>query len=305
MKLKSVAVWCVVLGGLALFLFFAFQSTATRGIDVGDVVGDLGLTNMQGEAVDLADWRGQGIMLRLSSSSCTSCPFDFPLLDQWQAELGEDVQVIAVQVGDSPAGVRALLRGESPGVPIILDETTEAAKRLGLRQVPAVYFITSRGTLSSVSHVEVGRTDVLSHVRLMLAGGPNIERDVRDVSSQLQCQECQGRSIWESDSRSSIELREYVRSLLLAGLRPDEVVETIASEYGEWMLLVPPTRGVASLAWVLPIAAAFTGLGTWLILLGRARRRRADVAEGTVDPKADEIVKEKKARLARRIDDYM
>lgn len=302
MKLKGVAVWGGILGALALFLFFSFQTTMMRGVDVGDPVGELGLTTLQGEPFDLDAWRGKGVMLRFSSTTCTTCPHDLDLLERWQQELGDDVVVAAVQVGDTASSVRASQMGGPSSIPVLLDTQTTAAKRLGLRQVPTVFFITSRGTLSSVSHVEVARTDVVRHVQLMLAGGPTIDADVREVARQIQCQECQGRSAWESDTRSSFAMRERIHELLLAGLRKDEAVERIAEEYGEWLLMVPPTRGTAALAWLLPIGATGVGAGVWLVLLRRARHRQRS-AEETSRSKDD--LARKKARLADRIDDYM
>lgn len=302
MRGKSVALWVGILAGLALFVFFAFQTTVTRGVDVGEPVDELGLTTIEGAPFPLAQWRGTGVVLRFSSSTCTSCPQDYALLQQWQEELGERVQVAAVQVGDTATTVRASLMGSSARVPILLDTQGEAARRLGLKQVPAVYFITARGTLSSVSNVEVARTDVRTHVRQMLAGGPTIDTDVRRVSEQLQCQECQGRSAWDSDSRSSYELREQVRGRLVEGERPKEVVRGIAEEYGEWILMAPPVHGVASLAWLLPLGVTLVGGGAWAILLRRARRRLPRPDETAEEEQA---VEERRERLARRIDEYM
>ena len=303
MRSRSWLLWLALICGLALFLLVTFQSTSTRGVAVGEVVGDLGLNSFQGNGapVDLSDWRGQGLILRFSSTNCATCPQDFSLLSDWQRALGERVRVIAVQVGDTAGDVSAALMGQEPEVPILLDEDGTAARRLGLRSVPAVYFITARGTLSSVSNTELARTDVAGHARLMLAGGPDIEQEVRTVARGLQCQECQGRSAWESDSASSFEMRDRARQMLIEGLRSDEVLEAFAEEYGEWILIAPRARGFASLAWALPIGALVVGVGVWVRLLRRAGRRRP------VEPESrdDEAFAKSKERLAKRIDDYM
>ncbi len=302
MRLKSIVLWGGILAALGLFLFVAFQSTVTRGIDVGEPVDGLRLTTLSGDVVDPGAWRGKGVVLRFSSSSCTTCPQDGPLLERWQQDLGDQILVLAVQVGDTATTARAALMGANSGVPVLLDTDGAAARQLGLKQVPAVYFITARGTLSSVSNVEVARTDMAGHARLMLAGGPTIESEVRSVSQQLQCQECQGRSAWESDSRSSFDMREQVRNRLLEGERPAEILQAIADEYGEWILMSPPVSGVASLAWLLPIGATLVGGGAWALMLRRARRRLPK-AEAKDDDTA--ALEEKRARLKRRIDEYM
>jgi len=298
---RRAATW-LAFCAVALFVALTFRGTMTRGISVGDPVDGLGLLTLDHEPASLVQWRGQGLILRLSSTSCVTCPSDFALLEQWQQELGDQVQVIAVQVGDTAADVRAALMGAQPKVPVLLDPDGEAARRLGLKQIPSVYFVTARGTLSSVSNVEIARTDVATHVRTLLAGGPNIEAEVRAIARLLQCPECEGRSVWESDSRSSWAMREEIRALLLAGRRPDEVLRHFAEEYGEWILLAPSPSGLGALAWLLPGAGFLLGAGLWALLLARARGRARGRADGGASAQAAPV---KKERLARRIDEYM
>ena len=291
------------IGATALFfafLIWSFQSFLTGGVAVGDPVPQWVLHTLDGERVSPDIWRGRGLILRLSSVGCTSCADDFELLDEWQALLGDDVVLVAVQVGDTAAGVRGALRGRQVNVPILLDPEGRVADALGLRFVPGVYFITSRGTLSSVSTTEITRTDVPSHVRLMLAGGPNINEEIKQISTQLRCRECEGRSIWESDAPTSIEMREQVRAGLLAGMRADQVLAEFEKQYGEWILMAPPVRGFTALVWVLPLVALGGGFALWGRLLARSRKAQRTDAETSV-PSVDEATRKE---LSRRIEEY-
>lgn len=291
------------LGAAALFfvfLYWSFQSFTMGGAAVGDPLPPLTLYTLDGEPVSPDAWRGKGLILRLSSVGCTSCADDFQLLDEWQALLGDDVAVVAVQVGDTAAGVRAALRGRDVGVPILLDPEGRAAAGLGLRFVPGVYFVTSRGTLSSVATTELNRVDVPSHVRLMLAGGPDINDEIKRISTQLRCRECEGRSIWESDAPTSLEMREQVRQALLAGMRGEQVLAAFEEQYGEWILMAPPARGFTALVWALPVVA----LGGGFVVLGRlwARSKREKQAAGeAAAPTVDEATRQE---LSRRIEEY-
>src|SRR5690606_40219448 len=135
---------------------------------------------------------------------------DFDLLDEWQAVLGDEVEGAAVQVGDTAASVRAALGGRRVGVPVLLDPEGHAAAALGLRFVPGVYFITRRGTLSSVATTEITRVDVPGHVQLVLLGRPNIQQEIKLLATQTRCRERERRTIWESEAPTSTETREEV-----------------------------------------------------------------------------------------------
>ena len=120
-----------------------------------------------------------------------------------------------------------------------------------------MYFVTSRGTLSSAAAAELSRVDLATHIPLMLAGGPDLLDQLKRVSQMIRCRECEGRSIWESDAPTSLELREQVRELLLAGMRGEEILAAFAEQYGEWILMAPPARGFSAPG----VGAARRGLG--------------------------------------------
>lgn len=298
----SLVLWGAVIVGLGLFFFVMFQANVAGGLAVGDPLPPLQITALDGTTVDLDSWRGRGVILRFSTVTCTSCLDDFGVLDDLNRAFGDDVVVAAVQVGDREAGVRTALRGRRLDMPILLDPQGEVARALGVQNVPAFYFITTRGTLSSVVNAEIDRVDMQTHAALMMQGGPGLEAVVREVAMQLRCYECEGRSTWESDAPSSIETRNNVRRMLLEGQRPEEVLDTFESVYGEWVLMAPPIRGFASLAWILPAFVAVTGVGVWVGLLRRARMSKKAFQHGDQEPKEDDDLKEK---LARHIDDYL
>lgn len=297
------ALWLGIAGAalFALFVVWSFQTYLAGGAAVGEPLPRFVLYTLEGEPVTLDRWRGTPVILRLSSVGCTACADDFELLDALQADLGGEALVVAVQVGDTAAGVRGALRGRTVGAPVLLDPAGEAANALGLRFVPGVYFVTSRGTLSSVATTELSRIDIASHVRLMLAGGPDMNAKIKWVSQKLRCRECEGRSIWESDAATSIEMRQEVHRLLLAGMRPEEILAEFERRYGEWILMAPRARGFSALVWALPLVAVGGGLLAWGRLLARSRRVRRE-AVGAVEARVDEAEREE---LVRRIDEYL
>lgn len=299
MKSKAL-LWAALIVALAGFLAVTFSDNLLGGVKVGDPLPNVELVGMDGTPYSVDAWRGRPLILRFSSATCTYCNRDFEILDRLQEQLGESGRVVAVQVADTPASVRSALMGASPIAPVVIDPSAELTQALGVRSLPAVAFVTARGTLSSLVNAEIAHVDVAQHWRLALLGGPNFQSDLQKAARLLRCQECDGRSVWESDARSSLEIREEIERRLLAGDRPEQIVERFREVYGDWILMAPPVEGVAALAWYLPIGALLFGVCAWFAFL----RRRAG-AKGAFDERAADQGKDRDESLEARIKEYM
>ena len=86
-----------------------------------------------------------------------------------------------------------------------------------------------------------------------------LDRQVKQVASQLRCVVCQGLSIQDSPSTLAQEMRAVVREQLEAGQTPDEVKAYFVDRYGEWVLLRPKPAGLNLLVYVLPVAVVLGG----------------------------------------------
>ncbi|MGH7447545.1 MAG: cytochrome c-type biogenesis protein [Longimicrobiales bacterium] len=115
-----------------------------------------------------------------------------------------------------------------------------------------------------------------------------LDRQVREVSSQLRCVVCQGVSIQDSPSSLAQEMRGVVREQLEAGSTPEQVRAYFVDRYGEWVLLRPKAEGFNLLIYLLPIAAI---LGGALFAFSKARSwTRAAPGAGTQERRSSESV---------------
>jgi len=87
--------------------------------------------------------------------------------------------------------------------------------------------------------------------------GPRTTDDrVEAISKRIACAVCDGESVWESRSTSSVSLSRAIRSDVEAGLlSDDEIIERITSAREGKELLVPTATGIEALAWALPATA--------------------------------------------------
>jgi cytochrome c-type biogenesis protein CcmH len=107
-----------------------------------------------------------------------------------------------------------------------------------------------------------------------------IDRQTREISSQLRCVVCQGLSLQDSPSQLAQEMRAIVREKLEEGMTPAEVRAYFVERYGEWVLLEPEPKGFNLLVYFLPIAMLVGGAG-FIFLKARSwtQQGRAAAAE--------------------------
>jgi cytochrome c-type biogenesis protein CcmH len=86
-----------------------------------------------------------------------------------------------------------------------------------------------------------------------------IDRQTREISSQLRCVVCQGLSLQDSPSQLAQEMRAIVREKLVEGMTPAEVRAYFVERYGEWVLLEPEPKGFNLLVYFMPVAMLVGG----------------------------------------------
>jgi cytochrome c-type biogenesis protein CcmH len=120
---------------------------------------------------------------------------------------------------------------------------------------------------------------VLIHAALVTAAAAQeseLERQTREVASQLRCVVCQGLSLQDSPSTLAQEMRALVRDQLAAGKTPAQVKEYFVDKYGEFVLLEPDPKGFNLLVYLLPIGVLLGGAGFVFVKARQWTQRSAE-----------------------------
>jgi cytochrome c-type biogenesis protein CcmH len=81
---------------------------------------------------------------------------------------------------------------------------------------------------------------------------PTQESRARAISQQLRCVVCQNETIDVSNAPLARDLRNLVRERIRAGDTDQQVIDTIVSRYGTFVLFKPPFLPQTFLLWVGP-----------------------------------------------------
>ena len=105
------------------------------------------------------------------------------------------------------------------------------------------------------------------------ADDPALERRVMELSAELRCLVCQNQSLADSHADLAVDLRNQIRSQMLAGHTDAEVKAWLTQRYGDFVLYRPPVKSSTWLLWFGPFVLLVAGLASLLVYVNRRRRR--------------------------------
>jgi cytochrome c-type biogenesis protein CcmH len=101
------------------------------------------------------------------------------------------------------------------------------------------------------------------------------EQHARSIEAGLRCPVCQGMSVADSRSSTSLAIASDVHRRVLAGQSDRQIRDYYVTRYGRWILL-SPGGGLGAIAWALPIVALAAAVLAVALALRRWSRRPAN-----------------------------
>ena len=106
---------------------------------------------------------------------------------------------------------------------------------------------------------------------LLGSGSPSSAARAAALDARLKCPSCQGLSVAQSNSPSSVAIRAEVRRRVDAGESDQQVVDALRARYGDAVLLTPPAGGLSVLLWLVPLI--LVAAVTIIVIVSLLRRR--------------------------------
>jgi len=130
---------------------------------------DLTLTDMNGNDVKLADYRGKVILLNVWATWCGPCQAEIPeLVEAYNKYKDQGVVIVGVSLDDTADTLRAYAPKKQMNYPILLmrDEFDEAYGPIF--GVPITFFIGRDGTISQKHFGPVTKEDIDREIKALL-----------------------------------------------------------------------------------------------------------------------------------------
>jgi len=116
----------------------------------GTSVTGVPFTAADGAQVTVADFAGQPLVLNMWATNCLPCVKEMPALDEVAGELDGTLQIIGVNVFDSPENATAFAADLGVGYPQFTDPDGKLSTALSVTGLPATAFFDAKGTLREV-----------------------------------------------------------------------------------------------------------------------------------------------------------
>jgi thiol-disulfide isomerase/thioredoxin len=160
---------CAVIGLLA----FGLISKGSAKIAVGDPVPDRSLPYLadgRGEG-EIADYRGDWVLVNLWASWCTPCRKETPALERyWRRKRARGVTVLGINVQDNSDDALAFLDDFHTTYPQLRSVGDERSDAFGSTGVPENFLVDPRGRLALIWRGPVDDRFLREHVDPIVEG---------------------------------------------------------------------------------------------------------------------------------------
>lgn len=148
-----------------------------RTPSVGDDAPEFTLKNLEGEAVNLTDFKGQPVLINFWATWCGPCQYEMPVIEQmYQTYQDEGFVVLAVDVQESITAVRGFVKSMELTFPVLLDYKGEVADNDYLvRAYPTSYFVGRDGKITATHRGMMNEQIMQRYMDQVLATEPAAE----------------------------------------------------------------------------------------------------------------------------------
>jgi cytochrome c biogenesis protein CcmG/thiol:disulfide interchange protein DsbE len=139
---------CAVIG----LLGFGLLSKGSAKIEVGDRAPDKALPVLDGSGEgEIADYRGEWVLVNLRASWCLPCRDEAPVLEHWwRAHRDEGVSVLGINVQDNSEDALAFVDEFKTTYPQLRSVGDERSEAFGSTGVPENFLVDPRGRLALI-----------------------------------------------------------------------------------------------------------------------------------------------------------
>ncbi len=138
----------------------AGKSEPTGPVEVGDDYRDFTATLADGSSFTLSDHAGTVILLNFWATWCGPCVGEMPAFPMLVEKYGDDLTLLAVNLGENAEGVQGFLEKKGYGFPVALDPELEIGSLYPSDGIPYTVLIGKDGKIASI-HLGADKADIM------------------------------------------------------------------------------------------------------------------------------------------------
>jgi cytochrome c biogenesis protein CcmG, thiol:disulfide interchange protein DsbE len=140
---------------------------------VGKAAPEFVRKDLSGHEVDLKTYRGKVVLLNFWATWCAPCQVELPEFEAWQKKYAADgLQVVAVSMDDSDAGVRKTVRRLHLDIPVLMGDAQIGDAYGGVLGLPVTFLIDRAGKVVAQYKGESDLGSIEAEIKRMLSQRP-------------------------------------------------------------------------------------------------------------------------------------
>ena len=145
----------------------ADPTTPPIGLAVGYTAPELTITDLDGQEIRLSELRGKPVLVNFWAVWCGFCRIELPEMQEvYQEHKGDGFVILAIDVQEDPAQVKAFVDELGLTFPIIVDDTGVTTRAYRVRGLPTSYFIGPDGIILGKQIGQIDRQWIQDHLAL-------------------------------------------------------------------------------------------------------------------------------------------
>ncbi|MGI8964435.1 MAG: redoxin domain-containing protein [Thermomicrobiales bacterium] len=134
----------------------------------GDPAPNFRLRTSDGDIVELADLRGQPVLIHFWTTWCLVCTGEFSSFQEAATAHAGNLSIVGVNVGESAGRVNAAADANGAGYLMLLDRDLEVSRHYGVEDYPATILIDATGAIASIDLGALSAADLKSRLDAVL-----------------------------------------------------------------------------------------------------------------------------------------
>ncbi len=141
----------------------------SQGPDVGMVVPDVTLPDLQGRPVTLSSYRGRAVLINFWATWCVPCRAEMPEIQSaYHAHEQDGLVVLGVNIQEDMEEVQAFQHELGLTFPLLLDQNGETTQLFRLTGLPTSFFVDRQGIIRDIQVGAMSRATLDSKLAKIL-----------------------------------------------------------------------------------------------------------------------------------------
>lgn len=154
-----------ILAGAIILQGGGGAGNSARPPEIGQAAPDFTLENLDGESVQLDQFRGKVVFLNFWSTLCVPCREEMPLLKEFAREQSAGAVVLGVNLDDPRDQVARFVEQEDLNFPVLLDTGGAVAREYCIRAYPTTIVINPTGKIVAIHIGILDSPNLLNYMR--------------------------------------------------------------------------------------------------------------------------------------------